>query len=240
MKKVFIAILVLVVAAVVASRLGAFRFNFSGNNLAEFGKSATIAIGENITYPDGLNIAVKEINDSRCKPGVQCVWQGEFSALLVPIHGNFENGSGGIRLGTVNNKSASLKGYTFTLSGATEKSVTIVIDKAAPVTEKAVEGNVSGHVSIGPFCPVERPGVPCPVPPEAYSSREVLVYGPDGVTVKIRGKIDAKGDYKISLAPGNYFVEIYPAGIGPGEKKPVTIKPSVTSTVNFDIDTGIR
>jgi len=101
-------------------------------------------------------------------------------------------------------------------------------------------GYVSGHVSIGPNCPVEQVGKPCPPPPAAYSSREVVVYEKDGITIKEKSKINAQGDYKITLAPGIYFIQINPAGIGPGEKKQVTIVSTQTSTIDFDIDTGIR
>ncbi len=104
----------------------------------------------------------------------------------------------------------------------------------------SVSGYVTGHVNIGPFCPVEREGQPCKVPPDAYSSRQVIVYKSNGVSVERKGAIDTEGNYAISLTPGNYFIQIEPAGIGPGEKKSVTIGSSVTSIVNFDIDTGIR
>ena len=58
--------------------------------------------------------------------------------------------------------------------------------------------------------------------------------------MKERGKIDANGNYNIAISPGNYFVQIAPAGIGEGEKKPATVKAFETTVVNFDIDTGIR
>ncbi len=99
---------------------------------------------------------------------------------------------------------------------------------------------LAGHISIGPFCPVEQVGHPCPVPPEAYTSREVVVYKNDQLTVQTRVHLDAQGNYKIALAPGNYFVQIVPAGIGAGEKKPASIVPNETTTIDFDIDTGIR
>src|SRR3989344_7611642 len=99
--------------------------------------------------------------------------------------------------------------------------------------ETKSNGYVVGHVTIGPNCPVERVDEPCTTPPGAYSSREVVVYGSDGMSVKQKGKIDAQGNFKIALAPGNYFLQISPAGIGPGEKKSVTIKSTETSTVNF-------
>ncbi|KKQ35409.1 MAG: hypothetical protein US50_C0015G0001, partial [Candidatus Nomurabacteria bacterium GW2011_GWB1_37_5] len=101
-------------------------------------------------------------------------------------------------------------------------------------------GYVSGHVTIGPFCPVEREGEPCDTPPEAYTSREVIIYENNGSTEKERVNLDQNGNYKITLGPGNYFAQIEPAGIGPGEKKPFTVTSFETTTVDFDIDTGIR
>src|SRR3989344_291615 len=85
-------------------------------------------------------------------------------------------------------------------------------------------GYISGHVTIGPFCPVEREGEPCDAPPEAYTSREAIAYGSDAVTVKARTHLSAEGNYTLTLPPGKYFVQITPAGIGPGEKKPVTVR----------------
>ncbi len=41
-------------------------------------------------------------------------------------------------------------------------------------------------------------------------------------------------------ASGELFVQIEPAGIGPGEEKLVMVKSFEATTVNFDIDTSIR
>jgi hypothetical protein len=110
-----------------------------------------------------------------------------------------------------------------------------------PIPEPiASAGFVAGHVTIGPFCPVEQVGHPCTVPPEAYTSREAVVYASDQTTVKERVHLDTQGNYKIAIGPGNYFVQIVPAGIGPGEKKAFTVVSYKTTTVDFDIDTGIR
>ncbi len=107
-------------------------------------------------------------------------------------------------------------------------------------TGRIAAGYVSGHVDIGPICPVEREGMPCKIPPEVYSSRQVIIYESNGNSIKEKGKIDSEGNYKIALAPGKYFVQISPASIGPGEKKPATVKSFETTVVDFDIDTGIR
>src|SRR3989344_1711933 len=99
-------------------------------------------------------------------------------------------------------------------------------------SERIAAGYVGGHVTIGPNCPVERVDEPCKTPPEAYTSREAVVYEKNGSTVKERVHLDKEGNYKIALAPGNYFIQIAPAGIGPGEKKSITVKSFETSTVN--------
>jgi hypothetical protein len=126
------------------------------------------------------------------------------------------------------------------ISSSTNNPNPIPISPEPIVPIKVPVGFVSGHVTIGPICPVERVGQPCIVPAEAYTSREAVVYASDSTTVKARMHLDAQGDYKITLAPGNYFVQIVPAGIGAGEKKPASVKIMQTTVVNFDIDTGIR
>jgi SanA protein len=114
-------------------------------------------------------------------------------------------------------------------------------EREEPTSELPIaSGYVSGHIDIGPFCPIEIEGQTCEIPPEAYTSREVIIYESDQTTINVKGSIDAKGNYRIPLGPGKYFVQINPAGIGPGEKKQVTIKSFETTIVNFNIDTGIR
>lgn len=119
------------------------------------------------------------------------------------------------------------------------------IKKASLITqvkeeERIAAGYASGKVSVGPFCPVERVGQPCTVPAQAYTSRSVIVYEADQVTVKEKVALDTEGKYTIPLGPGTYFLQIQPAGIGPGEKKNVVIVSFKTTIVDFDIDTGIR
>jgi hypothetical protein len=114
------------------------------------------------------------------------------------------------------------------------------LTKTVVSSEKKSLGTISGMVTIGPFCPLQRDGVPCPVPPDAYTSREVIVYAENGTTVQARTKLDTSGRYTIAIPPGRYFVQINPAGIGPGEKKSAVVTAAQTTVINFDIDTGIR
>ncbi len=105
---------------------------------------------------------------------------------------------------------------------------------------RVAAGYIVGQVTIGPFCPVEQAGRPCTMPSEAYSTRNVIVYESNGTTIREKVALDNEGTFKITLGPGTYWVQIEPAGIGPGEKKQVTVTSFETTTVNFDIDTGIR
>lgn len=120
-----------------------------------------------------------------------------------------------------------------------------VVHKASLLTvektgDGATVGYVTGQITIGPFCPVEREGQVCTVPSEAYTSRSVIVYSSDGNTIMKKAVLDYKRKYTITLNPGTYFLQIQPAGIGPGEKKKVVVISFKTTVVDFDIDTGIR
>jgi len=106
--------------------------------------------------------------------------------------------------------------------------------------ETTPPGFLAGQVTIGPFCPVERPGVPCPVPPDAYSLRQVVVYQTDGKTLVAQKNLETDGRYSVQLAPGDYLVTISPAGIGQLPFKNAAIKSNQITKLDFDIDTGIR
>ncbi len=108
--------------------------------------------------------------------------------------------------------------------------------------ESTGTGTIMGKVSIGPICPVEREDVPCPVPPEAYTSREVILYARDGVTVVQRMHFASDGTYRFSIAPGTYVISIPQQGVGGSGDVPKTLTVQSGQTVQFDfsIDTGIR
>ena len=238
-----IKLLFIALGAIILVGVGAWEFKANKTSLiSEFDKPIVMNVAENISFSDGLNISVKEINDSRCKPNVQCIWAGELAATLIVSGGAFQP-TAEIRLGTINNQEVSMNGYTFTLVSATETSVTINVKK--DIENRIAGGYVSGHVTIGPLCPVEQVGVPCANDVQSemytvYTSRQAVIYYDDGVRVREQSALDKKGNYKIALGPGNYFAQIQPAGIGPGEKKPFTVVSFETTTVDFDIDTGMR
>lgn len=105
-----------------------------------------------------------------------------------------------------------------------------------------VLGIIKGKVHIGPICPVERVGVPCPVPPEAYTSREVILYSADGLTVVKRMHFATDGTYNFAVPAGVYVLGVPRQGIGGASGLPqtLTVKSGETLEINFSIDTGIR
>lgn len=111
-----------------------------------------------------------------------------------------------------------------------------------PSATVAATGTIKGKVTVGPICPVERPGVPCPVPPEAYTSREVILYLADGTTVVKRMHFATDGTYHFDVSPGIYVLDTPRQIIGGSKDLPKTlsVKSGKTLEVNFSIDTGIR
>lgn len=94
----------------------------------EFGGVVTFKLNDSITFSDGLNIVLKEINDSRCPKGVECIWAGEISGSFM-LSGAALSSPLEFRLGTTNKKSAVLDGYTFSLKSATEKTLSVEVLK---------------------------------------------------------------------------------------------------------------
>lgn len=112
---------------------------------------------------------------------------------------------------------------------------------ACPVVS-AEPATIKGKVSVGPICPVERAGVPCPTPPEAYTSRSVILYAADGVTMVKEMHFTNDGTYSFSVPVGTYVLSTPRQGIGGAKDLPktVNVKSGETLEVDFSIDTGIR
>lgn len=101
---------------------------------------------------------------------------------------------------------------------------------------------VAGVVHLGPQCPVETQGEPCPDEPaagvwvtvarqppgEAYAAGEVVA----------RTTTRADGSFRIAVAPGRYVVKAN-AGMS-CELMDVTVEAGAYATVDVPCDTGIR
>jgi len=109
-------------------------------------------------------------------------------------------------------------------------------------TDSAVYGRLAGIVKIGPNCPVEQPGNPCPTPPSAYTLRKVLVFDEQRTRLLATVDIDTQGLYFIDLVPARYVVDIKGVGLDRSADVPkvVEVHASSVTTLNISIDTGLR
>ncbi len=96
---------------------------------ASFGSSTTLQIGEQARFDDDLVLTLVEINDSRCKTGVTCIWAGELSPMFLITGGNVGGSLAQIRLGTTTATTSTKTGYKFTLESATETTATLKVTK---------------------------------------------------------------------------------------------------------------
>jgi len=106
----------------------------------------------------------------------------------------------------------------------------------------AATGIVSGKATIAPVCPVERPGVMCAAPSAAYTSRQIIVYDESGQDVITTRQFNGDGTYSIVLPEGDYVIDIGKNGIDRSDQLPKSIHIAAheTTTVDFNIDIGIR
>ncbi len=102
------------------------------------------------------------------------------------------------------------------------------------------DGAILGRVEIGPFCPVEKEGVPCSPPTEAYTSRIARLYDRTGTHVIEWRNIHDDGTFEFTPPPGEYYVDVYPGGMGDVEKQWVHVVSDEGTGVVIVIDTGIR
>ena len=103
-------------------------------------------------------------------------------------------------------------------------------------------GRLSGVVSIGPNCPVEQVGNPCPTPPAAYQARKILVYDAARTRVLFVVDIDSQGLYLIDLVPAKYVIDFRGSAIDRSSQLPKAVEITANSVTRLDvsIDTGIR
>lgn len=117
------------------------------DNSAKLGTNVVLSLGASATFTDGLKVSLKQINDSRCKDGVVCVWQGELSSLINVSDGKIKTPAE-LVLGTENFKIQHMDGYTFTLKSATEKSITlsVIYEKPTFTAGGCFVGGCSGQI----------------------------------------------------------------------------------------------
>jgi hypothetical protein len=106
-------------------------------------------------------------------------------------------------------------------------------------------GILEGKISIGPICPVETdpPDPGCLPTAETYKAYPVSVWTPDGRSKITLLKPSLNGSYTADLDQGNYLIILENSGSNIGSSNlpiAVTIISGKITTLNIDIDTGIR
>lgn len=103
----------------------------------------------------------------------------------------------------------------------------------------ATDSGIHGIVLLGPMCPVEQAGSPCPDKP---MQTEVRVLGPDGMEVA-KVPSGADGRFTVTLDPGTYtLIPVLPGDGGPPSAQPVavTVVAHSFADVQILVDSGIR
>ena len=108
-----------------------------------------------------------------------------------------------------------------------------------------VEGYLKGKISIGPICPVETSALDsaCMATAETYKTYPVSVFTNDGLNKITQISPELNGSFMIYLYPGNYILKleaIAPHAGGSNLPMKVIINSQDTTSINIDIDTGIR
>ncbi len=103
------------------------------------------------------------------------------------------------------------------------------------------DSGIQGSVVLGPTCPVEQVGVPCPDQPVAANITATAVGS--GQILK-HGRSSADGSFRIPLRPGRYLVAAQPiggqAGVGASAPQIVSVTAHQFAPVTIRIDSGIR
>src|SRR6266508_4194689 len=90
---------------------------------------------------------------------------------------------------------------------------------------------IQGKVLLGPMCPVQQAGSPCPDKP---IKADIAVTASEGKTVA-SGRSDESGTYRISLPPGAYTVTANRPGSALGSGKPVMVEVPAGTYVHLNL-----
>jgi hypothetical protein len=110
---------------------------------------------------------------------------------------------------------------------------------AVVTTAGACNSGIQGTVTLGPTCPVERPGMTCYKP---YAGTIDIFNESDRLVKTVHSSADGK--LRVSLKPGTYTLKPQPRDPARpypiGKPVSVTVKPGSYTSVNIEYDTGIR
>ncbi|MDD5251521.1 MAG: Gmad2 immunoglobulin-like domain-containing protein [Patescibacteria group bacterium] len=95
-----------------------------------FGSAVTLELGDSATYSDGLVAFLKQLDDSRCPQGVQCIRQGELAPVLR-LRGGSLTSETELTFGTERGLTGTAGDYAFIVSGVTPRSIALTVTKSA-------------------------------------------------------------------------------------------------------------
>ncbi len=106
------------------------------------------------------------------------------------------------------------------------------------------KGFLEGKVTIGPLCPVERfpPDPACQPTEKTYEAWPIAIWTESKIFKVAEISPNLDGTYIVELSPGTYIVDLEnPQHFGARNlPATITIQSDKTTTLNIDIDTGIR
>ena len=117
---------------------------------------------------------------------------------------------------------------------------------SSTTSSSAIQGVVTGYVTVGPSQPVCSANQSCNVNMSGYSLEFTLQCNPAVYNCPASmATLSPSGHYSILLSPGNYTVTgLYPSchwlGCSSAFPKTVTVEGGSQVVLNVDIDTGIR
>jgi hypothetical protein len=117
-------------------------------------------------------------------------------------------------------------------------TLTLVGAAACHRSADAPDSGVRGVVLVGPQCPVEVQGSPCPDTPFEGTVRATTTSG----AVAGEADTDDSGRFELDLEPGTYTLAAVVDGGGPPTAVPQTVDVTEGSfaQVTLEVDSGIR
>ncbi len=111
----------------------------------------------------------------------------------------------------------------------------------SPAPSAHVQSGITGIVTSGPVCPVERVPPDPSCAPRPVGGATLIVRDGTGHEVA-RATSEADGRFLIPVAPGTYVVEPQPVTglMGTAPPQDVTVDPGSLATIEVSYDTGIR
>jgi len=113
--------------------------------------------------------------------------------------------------------------------------MTLLAGCASSAASGSGSSGIRGFVRVGPTCPVEQAGNPCPDRPLATELQ--IVRGTD-VVASVRSGED--GGFRVALDPGSYTIRSARPGLPSLRPVEATVRPHAFTSVTLTFDSGIR